>query len=142
MKLQIREYTTEDAKWACEIWNQVVRDGIAFPQEETLTPEEGDVFFKEQTFTGIAVNEENGENGEIVGLYILHPNNVGRCGHICNASYAVRISGENILEKLWYWTVYIRQRKKALEFYSLMRLWHQIYMHYICIKESVLCRLA
>ena len=25
-----------------------------------------------------------------MGLYILHPNNVGRCGHICNASYAVR----------------------------------------------------
>ena len=22
-------------------------------------------------------------------MYILHPNNVGRCGHICNASYAV-----------------------------------------------------
>lgn len=99
MKLQIREYTTEDAKWACEIWNQVVRDGIAFPQEETLTPEEGDIFFKEQTFTGIAVNEEN---GEIVGLYILHPNNVGRCGHICNASYAVRkdIRGEHIGEAL------------------------------------------
>ena len=30
------------------------------------------------------------ENGEVVGLYILHPNNVGRCGHIANASYAVR----------------------------------------------------
>ena len=28
-------------------------------------------------------------NGQIVGMYILHPNNVGRCGHICNASYAV-----------------------------------------------------
>ncbi len=27
--------------------------------------------------------------GNIVGLYILHPNNIGRCGHICNASYAV-----------------------------------------------------
>lgn len=25
----------------------------------------------------------------MVGLYILHPNNVGRCGHICNASFAV-----------------------------------------------------
>ena len=25
----------------------------------------------------------------MLGLYILHPNNVGRCGHICNASYAV-----------------------------------------------------
>ena len=23
-------------------------------------------------------------------MYILHPNNIGRCGHICNASYAVR----------------------------------------------------
>ena len=29
------------------------------------------------------------EDGKIFGLYILHPNNVGRCGHICNASYAV-----------------------------------------------------
>ena len=25
-----------------------------------------------------------------MALYILHPNNVGRCGHICNASYAVK----------------------------------------------------
>ena len=30
------------------------------------------------------------ETGEIVGLYILHPNNIGRCGHIANASYAVK----------------------------------------------------
>ena len=38
----------------------------------------------------------------IVGLYILHPNNVGRCGHICNASYAVDSScrGQHIGEKL------------------------------------------
>ena len=35
-------------------------------------------------------------------LYILHPNNVGRCGHICNASYTVRrdFRGEHIGEKL------------------------------------------
>ena len=26
---------------------------------------------------------------KVFGLYILHPNNVGRCGHISNASYAV-----------------------------------------------------
>ena len=25
-------------------------------------------------------------------MYILHPNNVGRCGHIANASYAVKSS--------------------------------------------------
>ena len=29
------------------------------------------------------------ETGRVLGLYILHPNNVGRCGHIANASYAV-----------------------------------------------------
>lgn len=34
-------------------------------------------------------NEVVEEDGVILGLYILHPNNVGRCGHICNASYAV-----------------------------------------------------
>ena len=79
MNIKLREYTTEDAAEACEIWNQVVDDGIAFPQEEDLTEESGDVFFKEQTYTGIA---ENADTGEVVGLYILHPNNIGRCGHI------------------------------------------------------------
>lgn len=36
------------------------------------------------------------------GLYILHPNNVGRCGHICNASYAVSSDarGKHIGEQL------------------------------------------
>lgn len=99
MNVKIREYTTEDVKAASEIWNQVVEDGVAFPQEDTLTEETGDAFFKEQTYTGLAVDEES---REVVGLYILHPNNVGRCGHICNASYAVRrdIRGVHIGEKL------------------------------------------
>ena len=99
MRIRIREYTKEDVEEAVKIWNQVVEDGVAFPQEENLTKESGDAFFKEQTYTGVA---ENGETGEIVGLYILHPNNVGRCGHICNASYAVRkdVRGAHIGEKL------------------------------------------
>lgn len=99
MKIAIREYRTEDATAASKIWNQVVDDGVAFPQEEDFTAEVGDAFFKEQTYTGIA---ENTETGEVVGLYILHPNNIGRCGHISNASYAVRrdIRGEHIGEKL------------------------------------------
>lgn len=99
MQIQIREYTLQDAEAASEIWNQVVEDGVAFPQEELLTPQEADGFFQEQTYTGVAVNQES---GEIVGLYILHPNNVGRCGHICNASYAVKrnVRGAHIGEKL------------------------------------------
>ena len=99
MDIVIREYQTEDVTAAITIWNQVVEDGVAFPQEENLTEETGDAFFKEQTYTGIAVNTDN---NEIVGLYILHPNNVGRCGHICNASYAVKTTcrGQKIGEQL------------------------------------------
>lgn len=99
MQITIREYNTADAAAATEIWNQVVEDGVAFPQEELLTVQEGDAFFKEQTYTGIA---EDTDSGEVLGLYILHPNNVGRCGHICNASYAVRrdTRGLHIGEKL------------------------------------------
>ena len=41
-------------------------------------------FFGKQDFIGVAK-----VNGEVAGLYILHPNNVGRCGHHANASYAV-----------------------------------------------------
>ena len=99
MGIVIRGYQTEDVTAAITIWNQVVEDGVAFPQEENLTEETGDAFFEEQTYTGIAVNTDN---NEIVGLYILHPNNVGRCGHICNASYAVdrEARGLHIGEKL------------------------------------------
>ena len=99
MSIKVREFNESDIQAANEIWNEVVEDGVAFPQEECLTEKSGLEFFKSQSYTGIAYDEET---GDIVGLYILHPNNVGRCGHICNASYAVRrdIRGEHIGEKL------------------------------------------
>ena len=98
MEITVREFRSEDTKEAIAIWNEVVDQGKAFPQLKDLGVEDGEAFFKEQSYTGIAVNE----NDEIVGLYILHPNNIGRCGHICNASYAVRknIRGLHIGEKL------------------------------------------
>lgn len=99
MNVVLSKYNSEDVEEVRDIWNQVVSDGDAFPQETPLTKEEADTFFKEQTYTGVAIDTER---QEIVGMYILHPNNVGRCGHICNASYAVRkdIRGEHIGEKL------------------------------------------
>ena len=68
-------------------------------KREELTEENADSFFRSQSFTGLA---EDAETGEIVGLYILHPNNVGRCGHICNTSYAVKdgVRGRHIGEQL------------------------------------------
>lgn len=80
----IRKYTEKDLHEMIGIWNEVVRDGIAFPQEDELDELSGRDFFAAQSYCGVAE-----EDGKVVGLYILHPNNVGRCGHICNASYAV-----------------------------------------------------
>ncbi|MBR6942044.1 MAG: GNAT family N-acetyltransferase [Fibrobacter sp.] len=85
--LKIEEYRTKYINDAVEIWNDIVEDGVAFPQTELLNSQTGDAFFKSQSFTGIAIDADS---GEVVGLYILHPNNVGRCGHISNASYAVK----------------------------------------------------
>ncbi|MBR2822104.1 MAG: GNAT family N-acetyltransferase [Clostridia bacterium] len=97
MAMQIREYTEADLEQMIPIWNEIVEEGIAFPQEECLDMESGKAFFASQSYTGVA-----DDGGKIIGLYILHPNNVGRCGHICNASYAVSSSvrGQHIGEKL------------------------------------------
>lgn len=96
---QIRAYEPSDLADMTEIWNQVVREGVAFPQEELLTPETAASFFAAQSFCGVAVDDAG---GRVCGLYILHPNNLGRCGHIANASYAVESScrGMHIGEQL------------------------------------------
>ena len=84
MKIIVKKYNEDDLIEMIAIWNQVVEDGIAFPQTELLDEESGRRFFGSQTCCGVAI-----EDDKVLGLYILHPNNVGRCGHICNASYAV-----------------------------------------------------
>lgn len=95
--MTVRAYTGKDLDSMVRIWNQVVEDGVAFPQEECLTAETGREFFAAQDYCAVAE-----EDGQVLGLYILHPNNVGRCGHICNASYAVDRArrGAHIGEKL------------------------------------------
>lgn len=85
--MEIKKLTEKENKDAVEIWNTVVADGEAFPQTEELDEDSGRNFFAQQSYTGVALDERT---GEAVGIYILHPNNVGRCGHICNASYAVK----------------------------------------------------
>lgn len=85
METIIRKYKNEDIPELITIWNTIVKEADAFPQVTNLKEEEAANFFATQTYTGVAEYE-----GEVVGLYILHPNNVGRCGHIANASYAVK----------------------------------------------------
>jgi len=85
--IEIRSHREEDIPEMARIWNEVVDEGIAFPQEDALDHLSAHRLFAEQLAVGIAEDD-----GLILGLYILHPNNIGRCGHIANASYAVRKS--------------------------------------------------
>ena len=78
--MHVREFISADIPQMIRIWNEIVEEGNAFPQEELLTKETGAVFFASQTRTAVAE-----ETSVIYGLYILHPNNIGRCGHLCNA---------------------------------------------------------
>ena len=95
--MEIREYRREDILQMVDIWNEVVKDGVAFPQEDVLDEESGKEFFAAQTYCGVA-----SDNGRVVGLYILHPNNIGRLNRIATASYAVSAAcrGKHIGEKL------------------------------------------
>ena len=97
-EVHVREYRDGDIAAMRAIWNEVVRDGAAFPQIDELSDEnEARAFFGFQTTCAVAEAQ-----GRVLGLYILHPNNVGRCGHICNASYAVKsgLRGRHIGEAL------------------------------------------
>lgn len=106
----IRGYEPADLNQMTEIWNEVVEEGNAFPQEKLLNSKTGEEFFASQSSCGVAV-----DGSKVYGLYILHPNNVGRCGHICNASYAVTADsrGKHIGEKL---VLHCMKTAKALGF--------------------------
>lgn len=95
--MEIRKYREDDIKTMIRIWNRVVEEGVAFPQEECLDEESGRKFFAEQSYCGVAE-----DSGSVVGLYILHPNYAGRLSSISNASYAVdsECRGRHIGEKL------------------------------------------
>ncbi len=86
MEILIRKYNEGDLNEMCNIWNRVVEEGNAFPQEELLNEKSGREFFSSQSYCAVA---EKTSDKAVCGLYILHPNNVGRCAHICNASFAV-----------------------------------------------------
>ncbi len=112
MEIHIKHYNPSDVEEAIALWNTVVEEGVAFPQETNFDEENGNTFFLSQSYTGIA---RDADTGELVGLYILHPNNVGRCSHIANASFVVRedLRGQHIGELL---VLDCLERAKELDF--------------------------
>lgn len=61
MNIEIKEYTKNDLKTMIQIWNEVVEDGVAFPQDELLTEESGKEFFRAQKYSAVAKDKESGE---------------------------------------------------------------------------------
>lgn len=70
MKIVIRAYAEKDLPAMVEIWNQVVEDGVAFPQEDALTLDAGRVFFAAQTYDAVA---EDADTGRVLGAGAVHP---------------------------------------------------------------------
>ena len=97
MNIEMKPLSQADLPHATEIWNYIVAEANSFPGDQLLCEAEVAAMFAQQTETVCAHCGD-----EVVGLYILHPNNIGRCGHIANASYAVDTDyrGEHIGEKL------------------------------------------
>ena len=55
----LNELSTEDLGGALKIWNDVVKDGIAFPQDKDMTKVEAISFFGAQTRAITAKDEES-----------------------------------------------------------------------------------
>lgn len=117
--ITVRPFEPADIPTMTEIWNEVVENGDAFPQDKPMDISEAERFFASQTFTGVAEYK-----GEISGLYILHPNNVGRCGHISNASYAVssKVRGKGIGRVLVEHSLFMARQKgfRILQFNAVV----------------------
>ena len=93
MDIKVRKFEDNDIKSMIDIWNEVVEEGIAFPQLDSLNEKTGLEFFSSQSPVQAVVRQLQ---TDFESLDILHPNNVGRCGHISNASYAVKSTARNM----------------------------------------------
>lgn len=85
MDIEMRPLSQVDLKQAIKIWNDIIEEANSFPGDQVLGEVEAATMFAQQTETVCARCGD-----EVVGLYILHPNNIGRCGHIANASFGVK----------------------------------------------------
>ena len=71
MNIQVRDHQEQDIPTMAEIWNQVVEDGIAFPQEELLDEKSGREFFESQSLCGVAEDTDSGHicNDSLRGFF-------------------------------------------------------------------------
>lgn len=80
-----RPYIKSDLPILRAIWNDILEDGIAFPGLDLYDTDESfnEMLKQQDAVNCILVNDT------IMGYYILHPNNIGRCSHVGNCSYCM-----------------------------------------------------
>lgn len=77
-----RRYEKNDIKEMTRQWNIILEDGVAFPGTELYEENSFEKMLEEQTEVRCMIIDD-----KIAGFYILHPNNIGRCSHVANASF-------------------------------------------------------
>ena len=97
MEITFRPFREQDIPTLTALWNEVLTDGVAFPGEVLYDAPAFYAYMQEQTAVNCMLAD-----GEIAGYYILHPNNIGRCSHVANASYLMdkRFRGQHLGNKL------------------------------------------
>lgn len=119
-EIEILPFDSTHLEQLIKIWNSIVAQGEPFPQKEPLDMKDGFSFFSNQTFAGVAVKDHR-----IFGFYILHPNNIGRCSKIANASYGVTEAarGQGIVKKLVLHSLKTAKKKgyRILQFNAVVK---------------------
>lgn len=97
MNITFRTYKKEDIELLKDTWNDILADGNAFPGDKLYEKEEFEKMLKGQSAVTCILVED-----KIAGYYILHPNNIGRCSHVANASYSMskEFRGKKLAEPL------------------------------------------
>lgn len=97
MNITFRTYKKEDVELLKDIWNDILMDGNAFPGDKLYEKEKFENMLEEQSAVTCILADN-----KVAGYYILHPNNIGRCSHVSNASFAIskEFRGKKLAESL------------------------------------------
>ncbi|AMB99986.1 GNAT family acetyltransferase [Aerococcus urinaehominis] len=82
--MKITNYQAQDIDQLTAIWNTILSDGMAFPGEDLYDSQSFADYLADQDVVNVMRDGQ-----EIVGYYLIHPNNIGRCSHVANASYCM-----------------------------------------------------
>ena len=84
MNIEFRSYNNENLEKMRMMWNDIIEDGVAFPGTDILSKEIFNQMISQQDAVNCMYVDKI-----LAGYYILHPNNIGRCSHVANASYVL-----------------------------------------------------